>query len=81
MPSAQVLRPIGDLPEDKILRIIKSRRLTQVEAGAIFSIRQPYVSALMSYSRTTFQSNAYWTFLVALDRDIVIAVRRFARTQ
>jgi len=31
----------------QIYRIIKSRGLTQVEAGAILGIRQPHVSALM----------------------------------
>jgi predicted XRE-type DNA-binding protein len=31
----------------KIYRIIKSRSLTQVEAGAILGIKHPYVSALM----------------------------------
>jgi len=31
----------------QIYRIIKSRGLTQVEAGAILAIKQPHVSALM----------------------------------
>jgi predicted XRE-type DNA-binding protein len=31
----------------QIYRIIKSRGLTQVEAGAILGIKQPHVSALM----------------------------------
>jgi predicted XRE-type DNA-binding protein len=44
-----------DLATDpQIYRIIKSRGLTQVEAGAILGIKQPHVSAPMRYRSDSF---------------------------
>ena len=41
----------------QIYRVIKSRALTQVEAGAILDIKRAHVSALMRYRSGNFQSN------------------------
>ena len=43
-PDREQLKPYLTL---QIYRIIKSRGLTQAEAGAILGIKQPHVSALM----------------------------------
>ena len=53
----------------QIYRIIKSRGLTQVEAGAILGVKQPHVSALMRNRSGNF---------VELDSPIAALIRRNA---
>ena len=50
----------------QIYRIIKSRGLTQVEAGAILGIKQPHVSALMRNRSGNFSVERLVDFLIAL---------------
>src|SRR5574341_1749665 len=53
----------------QIYRIIKSRGLTQAEAGAILGIKQPHVSALMRNRSGNFSVERLMDFLIALGHD------------
>jgi predicted XRE-type DNA-binding protein len=57
----------------QIYRIIKSRGLTQTEAGTILGIQQPRVSARCRLGNVSVE----WLmdFLIALDQDVEITVR------
>jgi predicted XRE-type DNA-binding protein len=59
----------------QIYRIIKSRGLTQIEAGAILGIKQPHVSALMRNRCGNFSIERLMDFLIALGQDVEITVR------
>jgi predicted XRE-type DNA-binding protein len=59
----------------QIYRIIKSRGLTQVEAGEILGIKQPHVSALMRNRSGNFSVERLMDFLIALGQDVEITVR------
>ena len=59
----------------QIYRMIKSRGLTQVEAGAILGIKQPHVSALMRNRSGNFSVERLMDFLVALGQNVEITVR------
>ena len=59
----------------QIYRIIKSRGLTQVEAGAILGVKQPHVSALMRNRSGNFSVERLMDFLIALGQDVEITVR------
>src|SRR5882724_8574385 len=59
----------------QIYRIIKSRGLTQVEAGAILGIKQPHVSALMRNRAGNFSVGRLIEFLTALGQDVQITVK------
>lgn len=72
------LRLIGDdriLDREHIYRIIKSRSLTQTDAGAILGIQQPHVSALMRNRSGNFSGEPLIDFLIALGQDVEITVR------
>ena len=60
----------------QIYRIVKSRGLTQAEAGRILGIKQPHVSSLMRGRSGTFSVERLMQFLTALGRDVEIAVTR-----
>jgi len=59
----------------QIYCIIKSRGLTQAEAGAILGIKQPHVSALMRNRSGNFSVERLMDFLIALRQDVEITVR------
>jgi predicted XRE-type DNA-binding protein len=59
----------------QIYRLIKSRSLTQVEAGKILGIKQPHVSALMRNRAGAFSVERLMDFLTALGQDVEISVR------
>ncbi len=59
----------------QIYRLIKERRLTQVEAGKILGIKQPHVSALMRNRAGVFSVERLMDFLTALGQDVEITVR------
>jgi predicted XRE-type DNA-binding protein len=59
----------------QIYKIIKSRGLTQAEAGAILGIKQPHVSALMRNRSGTFSIGRLMEFLTALRQDVQITVK------
>ncbi len=58
----------------QIYKTIKSRNLTQSDAGAILGIKQPHVSSLMRGRSGTFSVERLMDFLRALGHDIEIAV-------
>lgn len=61
--------------------IIDERRLTQAVAAARLNITQPKVSALGNYKLDGFSVERLMTFLIALDRDVEIIIRRKPRSR
>ena len=59
----------------QIYRIVKSRGLTQAQAGAVLGIKQPHVSALMRNRAGNFSVGRLMEFLTALGQDVRITVR------
>jgi len=59
----------------EIYRLVKSRGLTQTEAGKILGIKQPHVSALMRNRSGTFSVERLMDFLTSLGQDVKISVR------
>ena len=59
----------------KIDTIMKARRLKQVEAAALFGVRQPDVSKMLRGEFRQFSVERLLRFLVALDQDVEIVVR------
>ena len=59
----------------KIDGIMKGRRLTQVQAAAMFGVRQPDVSMMLRGEFRQFSVERLLRFLVALDQDVEIVVR------
>ncbi len=59
----------------KIDTIMKKRRLKQVEAAALFGVRQPDVSKLLRGDFRQFSVERLLHFLVALDHDVHIVVK------
>jgi predicted XRE-type DNA-binding protein len=58
----------------KIDKLMKARGLKQVEAAALFGIRQPDVSKMLRGGRQ-FSVERLLRFLVALDQDVEIVVK------
>ncbi len=59
----------------KIDKILKHRGLKQVEAAALFGIRQPDVSKMLRGEFRQFSVERLLRFLVALDQDVEIVVK------
>jgi predicted XRE-type DNA-binding protein len=59
----------------KIDRIMKARRLKQVEAADLFGIRQPDISKMLRGDFRQFSVERLLRFLVALDQDVEIVVK------
>ena len=59
----------------KIDTLMKARRLTQVDAAALFGIRQPDVSKMVRGEFRQFSVERLLRFLVALDQDVEIVIR------
>lgn len=62
-------------------RIIETRRLNQAEAAERLGVNQPKVSALANYKLDGFSVERLMTFLIALDRDIEIVIRKKPRSR
>jgi predicted XRE-type DNA-binding protein len=58
----------------QIYRIIKSRHVTQTQAGAILGIKQPQVSLLMRNRSGTFSVERLMDFLTSLGHDVEVRV-------
>jgi predicted XRE-type DNA-binding protein len=58
----------------KIDAILKDRGLKQVEAAALFGVRQPDISKLLRGEFRQFSVERLLRFLVALDQDVKIVV-------
>ena len=59
----------------KIDTILKARGLKQVEAAALFGVRQPDVSKMLRGEFRQFSVERLLRFLVALDQDVEIIVK------
>src|SRR5271157_845003 len=59
---------------DRIVDIIRERKLTQVQAGKVLGVDQPKVSALMRGRLTDFSIERLLRFLLLLGQDVHIAV-------
>jgi predicted XRE-type DNA-binding protein len=71
-PERELLRAKLTL---QIYRLIRSRGLTQAEAGKILGMQQPHVSALMRNRSGSFSVERLMDFLTALGQDVEIRVR------
>jgi len=69
--KAELARQIGE--------IILKRGLTQFQASALLGIDQPKVSALLRGRLSGFSTDRLFRFVVALGRDIEIAIKPKAR--
>jgi predicted XRE-type DNA-binding protein len=63
------------LLELQIYKIIKTRRLTQAQAGEVLGIKQPHVSTLMRNRAGYFSVGRLMEFLTALGQDVRITVK------
>ena len=63
----------------KIDTLMKARHLTQVEAAALFGVRQPDVSKMLRGEFRQFSVERLLRFLVALDQDVESVRRRDSR--
>lgn len=59
----------------KIDIIMKERRLKQVEAAALFGVRQPDISRMLRGEFRQFSVERLLRFLVALNQDVEIVVK------
>ncbi len=59
----------------KIDTIMKERRLKQVEAAALFGVRQPDISMMLRGEFRQFSVERLLRFLVALNQDVEIVVK------
>ena len=59
----------------KIDRIMKQRRLKQVEAAVLLGVRQPDISKMLRGEFRQFSVERLLRFLVALDQDVEIVVK------
>jgi predicted XRE-type DNA-binding protein len=87
--SGNVFADLGfDNPEEmslksalvhRIVSVLRHRHLSQAEMGALLGIPQPKVSRLLSGKIDGFSVERLIHFLLRLDRDIEISIRRKAR--
>jgi predicted XRE-type DNA-binding protein len=63
----------------KIDRLIKSRKLKQVDAAKVLGVRQPDVSNMLRGDFRQFSVERLLRFLVALGQDVEIVVKAPAR--
>ena len=59
----------------KIDTIMKKRRMRQMEAAALFGVRQPDISKMLRGEFRQFSVERLLRFLVKLDQDVEIVVR------
>ena len=73
LAKAELARRIG--------HILKRRRLTQAQAATLLGIDQPKVSALLRGKLGGFSTDRLLRFLMALDRDVEIVIKRKPRSR
>lgn len=66
---------------ERIVSILRQRRMTQVQAAAILKIDQPKVSALMRGRLSGFSIERLLRFLLLLGRDVEISVKPRPRSR
>lgn len=59
----------------KIDKLMKARRMKQIEAAERFGVRQPDISKMLRGEFRQFSVERLLRFLVALDQDVEIVVR------
>ena len=64
-----------------INQVISRRHLTQTEAAALLGVNQPKISALASYRLAGFSIERLMNFLMALDRDVHIVIKKKPRSR
>jgi predicted XRE-type DNA-binding protein len=60
-----------------IVRLIRERKLSQMEAAKKLGIDQPKVSAILRGRLKDFSTDRLMRFITSLSRDVVISVRKF----
>ena len=66
---------------NKIIELIRERRLTQVQAAKVLGVDQPKVSALLRGNLTGFSLERLMRFLLLLGQDIKITVQACPRSR
>ncbi len=79
LPRAEVKRTKVCLAV-AINRIIREQRLSQGVAARRLKINQPQISALSNYKLEGFSVERLMNFLISLDRDVEIVIRRKPRS-
>jgi predicted XRE-type DNA-binding protein len=64
-----------------INQIIQGRKLSQTAAAGRLHVNQPKVSALSNYRLDGFSVERLMKFVIALDRDVDIVIRRKPRSR
>jgi predicted XRE-type DNA-binding protein len=59
----------------QIYRILRDRKLTQVQAGVVLGIKQPHVSLLMRNRAGSFSVWKLMEFLTTLGQDVAVVVK------
>lgn len=65
----------------KIINIIRSRHLTQVQAAELLGINQPKISTLMLGRISGFSIDRLSRFLMLLGRDVKITIKSRSRSR
>ncbi len=65
----------------QVVSIIQHRHITQADAAALLGVSQPRISDLMRGRLDRFSLVCLLEFLIALDRDVEIVVRRKPRSR
>jgi predicted XRE-type DNA-binding protein len=63
----------------RIVSVLRHRHMSQVEMGVLLGIPQPKVSKLLSGKIDGFSVEKLLQFLLKLDRDIEISIRKHSR--
>lgn len=64
-----------------INQVISRRHLSQAEAAVLLGVNQPKISALASYKLAGFSIERLMSFLMALDRDVQIVIKKKPRSR
>jgi predicted XRE-type DNA-binding protein len=65
----------------ELVKILRARKLRQVDAAKLLGVPQPKISALMNYRLDGFSVEKLMEFLTGLERDVEIVIRpRAARS-
>jgi len=65
----------------RITEVLEKKRLTQIEAAQLLGIDQPKVSKLLRGQLREFSTERLFRFLIALDQDVEIVIRRKPRSR
>jgi predicted XRE-type DNA-binding protein len=65
----------------RLIRVIESRGLTQVDAAVLLGVRQPKISALMNGKISGFSVERLLTCLTKLGSNVTITERRTRRAE